>query len=197
MPWLCFPKKWPHSKLHLLTRTIHRSESVQVQLKARRKRTKKEKIPAEVQEELQNPVFLACADVSEGLQHKLARDQFKGAQLGLGFQIKVREWQPKALQEVSGVYHWKLCFLSCSCGPKEEVVCGSRDKRVTTAPCQQNRIQICLMIFLKIIRRMKYLAQWNETENNVVVMNTRLPWAEHRYCLESLSLGSGNGRTSN
>lgn len=42
--WLWFPKKRLHANLCLLIRTIHRSESIQVWLKARRKRKRKDKI---------------------------------------------------------------------------------------------------------------------------------------------------------
>lgn len=126
---LWFPKKGLHAILCLLIRTIHRSESIQVQLKARRKRKRKENILPELQEKLQKLVFLAFADVGEGFQDKLARDQFKRAQLDLGFHTKVSEWQPKTLQGVSGVYHGNCDSLLAAVDQrrKQFLVTGMKD----------------------------------------------------------------------
>lgn len=65
---LWFPKNRLQANLCFLIKTFHRSELIQVQLKVRRKRKRKEKIPQELQENLQKLDFLACADDNEGFQ---------------------------------------------------------------------------------------------------------------------------------
>lgn len=137
VPWLWFPQKRLHPNLCLLIRTIHRSELIQVQLKARRKRKRKENILPELQEKLQKFVFLSYAGVVEGFQDKMARDQFKRAQLDLGFHSKVSEWQLKTLQGVSGVYRGS-CDSPLAAGDqrrKQFLVTGMKDSPYKFSKC--------------------------------------------------------------
>lgn len=95
------------------------------------------KIPRELQEKLQKLVFLAWADVSEGFQNKLARDQFKGAQLGLGFHTKVSKWQPETIQQVSRVYHGNCDSLLAAANQrgKQFPVTGMKESPYKLSKC--------------------------------------------------------------
>lgn len=79
-------------KQFLLIKIIHKCESIQMQFKARteEKGENKRKSHPNNKRTCRN-LFLACTDVSEVLQGKLAMDRFRGARLDLSFNTRVSE----------------------------------------------------------------------------------------------------------
>lgn len=126
--WLRFPKKRLHANLCLLIRTIRRSESIQVWLKARRKRKRKEKILLNCKRSCRN---LSFWDVQMSVRafkmnwQKISSMVLKWTQAFTLRSVNGSQRHSKGLWSLP----WKLWFSPCRCGPKEEAVSGDRDER--------------------------------------------------------------------